>query len=236
MNSKEKYPREEVDSSWTPILLPLIEHPRFQFIKDELSKGNYCPNQSLIFKCFKECSFSNLQVVFLGQDPYPQKDIATGLAFANKKETLFKDISPSLKIITEELEETYNIDFPYIDVLCDISLVSWTKQGVLLLNSALTVATGKPKSHQDIWHYFIVGILNEISKRRTGIIYVLLGKQAQTFKRNIYEPNNWILEYPHPAADTYNNERRFRGCRVFKEIDTITMALNNTKIKWYETN
>ena len=172
-----------------------------------------CPHYIDVFKAFKLCDYNNLSVVMLGMDPYPQKDVATGLAFANKD----KVESPSLKVIQDTLG--YNIN---------PTLESWARQGVLLLNSALTVEMNKVGSHIMMWKPFISSFLKGLGEWQTGIIYVLLGKQAQTFKPYIGRFND-IIECNHPSYYARTGESM---PNIFNEINKLTISKNNYKIKW----
>jgi len=220
--------KKQLDEKWIPILTPLIEDSRFETILSTIvsSKG-FEPNIANLFKAFKACPYDDLKVVILGQDPYPQQNVATGLAFG-----YVGDKTPaSLQIILEELSENieeYN-EWLFLDKQ---SLEHWANQGVLLLNSALSVELNLPGSHQKVWKYFIEGLLRELSIKNTAIVYVLLGKVAQSFEPFIRQNTNYILKAAHPAADTYRNERIFRGSKIFNKIDNIVHSLYGHKINW----
>lgn len=154
-----------------------------------------CPEFKNVFRAFELCPYRDLKVIFLGQDPYPQKGVATGLAFANSKETLDENLSPSLNILKES---AINYEVPHFCCNFDPSLESWASQGVLLLNSALTVEQNKVGSHTMIWRKFISQLLIKLSEYNTGLIYVLFGKQAQTFSPYIGRFNT-VIKVEHPA-------------------------------------
>lgn len=180
--------------------------------------NSVCPKYEDIFKAFKLCDYDNLKVVMLGQDPYPQKDVATGIMFGNNKYPM----SPSLEVIFESLGSPQGFD---------ITLESWEKQGVLMLNSALTTEVGKPGSHSLIWRLFTESFLRNLSKHETGIIYVLWGGNAQSFKSCI-GPFNQILEEKHPAW--YSRQGIEMPNRIFKEINSLLYSKYGETIKWYE--
>ncbi|MGN0144149.1 MAG: uracil-DNA glycosylase [Clostridium sp.] len=186
------------------------------------------PEYQDIFKVFTLCPYDKCRVIFIGMDPYPQKNIATGIAFGNKVNTLDKNLSPSLQVIKNSIIDLYdtvnNINF-------DPTLESWAKQGVLLLNSALTVEINKPGSHIMLWRSFIASLLTNISLYNTGIIYVLFGKAAQTFIPYIGK-NNTIIKECHPSY--YHRLGINMPYRVFSEVNNILTNINNDKIKWYE--
>lgn len=139
-------------------------------------KYTILPSKDKAFKAFTLCPYNELKVVMFGYDPYPQKDVATGILFGNKMDT--ETLSPSLQVIKDSLLED-SISYP---VKFDPTLESWAKQGVLMLNSALTVEAYKTGSHTMLWRPFISKLLQNLSSYCPGIIYVLFGEQAKTFR------------------------------------------------------
>lgn len=219
--------KHQIDSGWIPILEPLIESPRFvEILKVLSSSKGFEPDISKLFKAFKACPYSELKVVMLGQDPYPQPGVATGLAFGNEGE----GISPSLQIIIDELQSVKDFnEWLFFDKL---SLEHWANQGILLLNSALTVEHNKPGSHQELWKYFIEDLLKSLNQINCGIIYVLMGKVAQSFEPLINTKSNHVIKVAHPAADTYNNKRLFRGSNIFNNINSIIHDIHGQNINF----
>lgn len=197
-------------------------------LEREYSHKMITPPKNLVFRAFNACPYNDLKVVMIGQDPYPQKDVATGLLFAN---SLIdgKVESPSLQMI-KEVAIDYTI--PYGRVVFDHSLESWAKQGCLLLNAALTVEVNHPGSHTMLWRPFMTGLLERLSETDTGIIYVLFGKTAQTFIPYINVRHNYVLSYEHPAYAVRCN-REFK-CNAFLEINSILKRNNDTEIAWYQ--
>ena len=186
------------------------------------------PSDDKVFKAFSSCDYDNLKVVMIGQDPYPQPGVATGLLFANGLDT--KVVSPSLEIIRESA-----IDYtkPHKeDIFFDITLESWAKQGVLLLNSALTVEENKPNSHTMLWREFMVTFIEHLSMTNTGLIFVLFGSTASTFEPYINKTQNYVFKYNHPAY--YARLEQKADYDVFKKINEILKTNNNTIINWYE--
>ena len=123
--------------------------------------------------------------------PYPQKEVATGVLFGNKEGTT--ELSPSLSVIRNACIKEE--DFAKFDV----TLESWAKQGILLLNSALTCEMNNPRSHTMLWRPFISKFLAKLSNSEPGLVYVLFGDQAKTFKPYINTNVNSIIEVRHPA-------------------------------------
>lgn len=193
-----------------------------------------------IFKAFHLCPYKDLRVVIIGQDPYPQKGYATGLAFANPKD--IPVLSPSLELIMERIykdfyqqtelgiSEIHSMeDFrPFFD----ITLEKWAKQGVLLLNSYLTVKEGQIGSHSSIWYPFMKDFLYNLSMDTCGLIFVLFGENARQFKPFILggSKSHYIFSYKHPAYCARNNMPL--ECDAFVRINEILHKNNNLKINW----
>ena len=195
----------------------------------EYKRKPICPAQSDVFKAFKVCPYDKLKVVMLGQDPYPQKGVATGILFGNKEGTKDKDLSPSLQIVKEA---AINFEIPHNCIIFDTTLESWAKQGILMINSALTVEMNKIGSHVMLWRPFIASLLKNLSDNETGIIYVLFGKQAQTFKPYINKQLNTVLEENHPAYFARTGEAMPHT--VFEQISKLTKGIYGIPITWYQ--
>lgn len=195
----------------------------------EYKRKPICPAQNNVFKAFEVCPYDKLKVVMLGQDPYPQKGVATGILFGNKEGTRDKDLSPSLQIIKEA---AINFEIPHNCIIFDPTLESWAKQGILMINSALTVEMNKIGSHVMLWRPFIASLLKKLSENETGIIYVLFGKQAQTFKPYINKQFNTVLEENHPAYFARTGETMPHT--VFEQISKLTKGMYGMPITWYQ--
>ena len=192
-------------------------------------KGEICPRKEDVFKAFKLCSCKDCKAVFLGQDPYPQKGVATGILFGNSADTKEVDLSPSLKVIKDaaiDLTRPHNYPIEF-----DNTLESWAKQGILMINSALTVEMNKIGSHTNLWRPFISKFLSALSNRQTGIVYVLFGQQAQTFLPYISKANNHIIKENHPAF--YARTGRAMPSDVFTEVNKYLKGQYNQQIVWY---
>ena len=215
---------EEYFGSWSDIV-DLKEADRLIKI---LSKQQCCPLVKDVFRAFHLCSFLNLRVVILGQDPYPQKGVATGIAFANSPDTPEDSYSPSLSVLRESV---INFTVPHRTVIFDPSLEKWEAQGVLLLNSALSCELGKPGSHALLWRPFMKSFLTKLSQSSSAIVYVLMGSQAQSFEPYI-AGNNYIIRCKHPAYYARVEERM--PSDVWKQVNSILININGFGIKWYE--
>lgn len=187
------------------------------------------PNSMDWFKAFELCPYKELKVVMLGQDPYPQKDVATGILFGNKKDVSEDNLSPSLKIVKEAC---INYEVPHNLIIFDQTLESWAKQGILMINSALTVEINKVGSHTMLWRPFISKLLKNLSDNNTAIVYVLFGRQAQTFKPYINGKFNHIIEVEHPAYFARTNTKMPN--ELFININNLVKEIYGLPIEWYQ--
>jgi uracil-DNA glycosylase len=186
-------------------------------LRKEYKIHSVMPDSHQIFKAF-ECT-KDCNVIICGQDVYPQKSIATGIAFGN--EVRDNKISPSLSKLLEPLS---------IDKSFDYTLESWCRQGVLMLNSALTVIQDKPNSHQLLWRPFITTFLKNYSTYNQKVVYVLLGKNAQTLKSYIQYSGN-IIECNHPSYLVRND---IPMPNIYQQINNSLLQLNKPVIRWYD--
>ena len=186
-----------------------------------------CPDIPDIFRAFELCPYNNLKIVMLGQDPYPQKGVATGVLFGNRAD--IKELSPSLNIIKEA---AINFEVPHYCINFDPTLESWAKQGILMINSALTVEMNKIGSHVMIWRNFISCLLKHLSQRETGLIYVLFGKQAQTFEPYINKQFNTIINMEHPAYFARTHTKM--PYKLFIDLSKMTEEKYGVPIEWYK--
>lgn len=194
-----------------------------------------CPISKDVFKAFEACPYSNLKVVVIGQDCYPDIrngiPVATGIAFANRKGTPEQEYSPSLNVLMESF-----IDFsvPHSFITFDPSLEEISSQGVLLINTALTCEVNKPGSHMLLWKPFIKQLLANLSSHNTGIVYVLLGSEAQSLKDYIDGRYNYILCDKHPAYYARKNMPMPPG--IWKTVNDIIKSINGKEeqIKWFK--
>lgn len=203
----------EVENILVPILDTLEEEKK------------YYPEDQNIFRAFYITPFDNIKVVILGQDPY-HNGSATGLCFEVK---LGNQLNPSLQNIYKELESEgfYPVK--------DGNLESWAKQGVFLLNTALTVEESQPESHLDLWCDFSKKIINKLSEKET-IVWILLGKKASEWKPYITNKNHIILEATHPspfsALKSSSSQQAFIGSNIFKNVNKELYKKGLDKIVW----
>lgn len=188
-----------------------------------------CPEQCDIFKAFRLCPYNSLKAVFVGQDPYPQKGVATGILFGNRAEVEESELSPSLNIVKEA---AINFGVPHYCITFDQTLESWARQGILMINSALTVEMNKVGSHTMMWRPFISKLLRNISENNLAGVYVLFGKQAQTFKPYINSKSNFIIEVEHPAYFARNGTKMPH--QLFADVSNKVKEIYGVPIDWYQ--
>ena len=153
---------------------------------------------------------------------------ATGIAFANASETLEKDYSPSLQII---MESVIDFSIPHKSIIFDPTFEHWERQGVLMLNSALSCTRGKPGSHSLMWRPFIRNLLTNLSGSTAGIVYLLMGSAAQSFEQYINHTSNHVIRCEHPSYCARTGKPL--SSEIWKEINAILVNQNGNGIQWY---
>lgn len=192
------------------------------FLDDEYEKYNIYPKRNEIFKALKMTDFDDVKVVIIGQDPYHQPNQAHGLAFSVPDGVKFP---PSLINIYKELVNDLGIPFPKTG-----NLSRWAQQGVLLLNTVLTVREGRPQSHRDKgWEIFTDQIINILNQKTKPIIYLLWGNDAKA-KSKLIAKHHYILTAAHPSP--LSAHRGFFGCRHFSKANNILRHLQLPIIDW----
>lgn len=188
-------------------------------------KEMICPNKEDIFKAFYLCPYDKLRTVIIGQDPYPQRNVAIGILFANKQEVKENNLSPSLKIIKESVLNFEKIKEGYI---FENDLQNWAKQGLLLINSALTVKMNEPSSHFLLWYDFMKKFIHNLSIEKPNLSYILFGNQAKVLKSYIVNSKE-IREDIHPAS--YARNKQHLGTEW---LQVIERSGDGDKFEWYE--
>ena len=201
-------------------------YEKYSIIEEKRKTQEILPyenSESGIYHALKITPFDKVKVLIIGQDPYPQKGVATGLAFANSSDTPEESYSPSLGILRESV-----IDFtiPHRTINFAPDLEKWEEQGVLLLNSALSCQLGKPESHALMWRPFISSF--------SGIVYVLMGSQAQSFEHCINANNNYIIHCRHPSWYARTHQRM--PSDIWRQVNEIMVNLYDEKINWFDEN
>ena len=193
-----------------------------------VNKETLCPNIKDVFKAFKLCPYNKCRVIFVGQDPYPQRGVAQGVLFGNSSDTPENKLSSSLQIIKESV---INFEIPHNLITFDPTLESWAKQGILMINSALTTEVGKIGVHMMKWRPFMIAFLKQMSMINPGIIYVLFGSQAQILEPYISK-NNYVLKIEHPAYFARINKKM--PYHIWKDINKILYDLYGERIEWFK--
>ena len=193
-----------------------------------INQSTLCPSIKDVFKAFKLCPYNNCRVVFIGQDPYPQRGVAQGVLFGNSSDTPENKLSPSLQVIKESV---INFEIPHNLITFDPTLESWAKQGILMINSALTTEVGKIGVHMMKWRPFMIAFLKQMSMINPGIIYVLFGSQAQILEPYISK-NNYVLKIEHPAYFARTNKKM--PYYIWKDINKILYYLYGERIEWFK--
>lgn len=191
-----------------------------------------CPSLKDVFKAFKLCPLHKVRCVIMGQDPYCNyidgHPVATGVAFANAKDFGEKSYSPSLEILMESV-----IDFsvPHNKIIFDPSLEEWEKQGVLMLNTALSCIKGKTGCHTLLWRPFITSLMTHMSECMPGVVYMLMGSQAQTL-RGYINSNQHVLTCRHPSS--YSRTHTKMPSELWSKANSILTGMNGYGITWYD--
>jgi len=217
-----------LDKSWLSVLEKEFTKPYMiglkSFLQDEKKAGQliYPPADS-IFRALNITPFDHVKVIILGQDPFHGAGQAHGLSFSVPKGV---PIPPSLKNIYKELIEDVNIRQPMSG-----DLTSWAKQGVLLLNSTLTVRAGHAGSHQKKgWEQFTNTIISKLSTDRQGLVFLLWGAYARAKKELIDQSVHFILESAHPSP--FSAHTGFLGSKQFSKTNELLLLMNKTPIDW----
>lgn len=200
----------DIHQSWKEVLKIEFEKEYFkaltEFIRSEYSTGQVFPPGKLIFNAFNKTSFNLVKVIILGQDPYHTPGVANGLAFSANPD---QKVPPSLRNIYKELESDLGI--PASD---NPDLTKWAKQGVLLLNSTLTVKKSQAGSHQKKgWEVFTDSVIQILNDKKENLVFILWGKYAQDKGSRIDESKHLVLKSPHPSP--FSADRGFFGSRPF---------------------
>ena len=218
---------------WYKVLEEYISSKAFTKLASTITalrhKRTIYPPRELIFRAFKETPYTKVKVILLAQNPYHNGSM-DGLAFSNN---LTDEISPSLKIILQEIDNEYpewkeEINYGRLDRQ---DLHRWAKQGVLLLNTALTIEKGNLGSHLELWAEFTTFVLKKLNEKNE-IIWILLGKEAQKYAKFATNKTHSILTASHPAAEIYNKNAGFFGSTIFKETNTELELRHMTIIQW----
>ena len=217
----------KLEKSWNTYLSAELEKDYMISLKDflKLERQDYLvyPKEKELFNAFHKTPFNKLKIVLLGQDPYHGEGQAHGLSFSVPKEV---NTPPSLMNIFKEIENDLNIKNQGKG-----DLTKWAEQGVLLLNSILTVRKDMAGSHQNKGgEQFTDKVISTISSKKEGVIFLLWGNFAQNKQKLIDKSKHHILMSSHPSP--LSSYRGFIGCKHFSECNKILKKENKTEINW----
>ena len=218
----------KIEASWKEILSDEFKKPCFrqitEHIKTEKEQGKVIyPPGSLLFNAFEQTPFHHVKVVLLGQDPYHGPRQAMGLSFSVPDGV---PKPPSLINIFKELYDDTGTPMPKTG-----DLTKWARQGVMLLNASLTVRAGEPNSHSRIgWHQFTNTVIEKISQRKNGVVFLLWGKFAQEKAELIDGKRHHLLKAAHPSP--FAADKGFFGCRHFSKTNEFLVKQGLDPIDW----
>lgn len=220
-----------ISNDWLEPLRPEFSKPYYKElyakVKEEYAKHLVFPPSNEIFSAFELTPLADVKVVILGQDPYHNVGQAHGLCFSVKPDVA---IPPSLVNIYKELESDLGCYVPNNGYL-----VKWAKQGVLLLNTVLTVQAHRANSHRGIgWEEFTNAAISVLNEQDRPIVYILWGAPAQTKKKMLSNPKHLILEAPHPSP--LSAYRGFFGSKPFSKTNAFLEANGLVPIDWQIEN
>lgn len=216
-----------IGNDWDDILKDEWQKPYYrqlrEFLKKEYSSRRIYPDMHDIFNALKYTSFENTRVVILGQDPYHGAGQAHGLCFSVKKGV---EPPPSLKNIFTELHDDIGLPVPSHG-----ELTSWAKQGVLLLNTVLTVRENCANSHKGMgWEIFTDRVISELNKKQRPVVFLLWGSPARKKAEIITNPLHYKLTAVHPSP--LSAYRGFFGCRHFSRANELLRQSGQQPIDW----
>ena len=217
----------KIADSWKNILQPEFDKSYFKdlesFVDDEYNNHVCFPKKADVFAAFDFCSFNDLKVVIIGQDPYHGLNQANGLCFSVQDEIPHP---PSLKNIFKEVSSDLKKEIPLSG-----NLEKWAKQGVLLLNATLTVRTHKAGSHQKKgWEIFTDNVIKQISEEKENVVFLLWGKFAESKSALINKEKHKIFTAPHPSP--LGAWRGWFGSKHFSKTNSFLKSIGKTEIDW----
>ena len=219
-----------IDNDWLPVLKEEFGKPYYKelyrFLKEEYTTRVIYPPSNDIFNALHYTPYEKVKVVILGQDPYHNVNQAHGLCFSVKKEIEEKDIPPSLKNIYKELHDELGLYIPN-----NGCLEKWARQGVLLLNTVLTVRAHTPMSHRGKgWEQFTDAIISKVNEIDRPIVFLLWGRPAGEKERMLDNPRHLVLKAAHPSP--LSASRGFFGCGHFKKCNEFLEANGVEGVDW----
>lgn len=215
-----------LEENWAKVLKENIDEnfkkELFSFVNNEYKTKTVFPPKEKIFNALNLVPLNKIKVVIIGQDPYHTLGQADGLAFSCFNGTP----QPSLTNIFKEI----NADLG-LTMSGNTNLQAWAQQGVLLLNTSLTVLQGKPASHSKIgWQTITKEIIKIVNKQNQPIVFMLWGNHAKTFIEDLNNPNHLVLTAPHPSP--FSAYSGFFGCKHFSKCNAFLVENGISPINW----
>lgn len=215
------------DKSWDSVLGEQLQSDYFkellEFLHEEYEQQTIFPERENIFRALNETPYDKVKAVIIGQDPYHGEGQAQGLSFSVQPGV---KLPPSLRNIYMELQDDINCPLPE-----NGSLVKWAKEGVLLLNTVLTVRKGEPASHaKKGWEMFTDEIIKKLDQRHQPIVFILWGKHAQQKKQLINSSKHFIIASAHPSP--FSARKGFFGSKPFSKTNEYLRSQNIKEIDW----
>ncbi|MGM0875158.1 MAG: uracil-DNA glycosylase [Bacillota bacterium] len=216
-----------IENDWSKEIKEQIEQPYFkqltEFLNQEYNEGIIFPKREYIFEALNKTPYHSVKAVILGQDPYHGDGQAQGLSFSVQPNV---KLPPSLRNIFIELQEDIGCQPPQSG-----SLLKWAKEGVLLLNTVLTVRKGEPNSHKGKgWEHLTDEIIKLLNKREQPIVFILWGKHAQEKKQFITSSQHLMIESTHPSP--FSARRGFFGSKPFSKTNNYLKQHKIKEIDW----
>ncbi|MDQ0297672.1 uracil-DNA glycosylase [Salibacterium salarium] len=198
-----------------------------EFLKTEYREHNVYPDMHDIFNALHHTSYQETKAVILGQDPYHGPKQAHGLSFSVQPEV---KMPPSLQNIYKELYEDLGCSVPNHGCL-----TSWSEQGVLLLNTVLTVRAGQANSHRGMgWEHFTNEVINQVNKKSDPVVFILWGRHAQSKEQLITADHHHVIKSPHPSP--FSAHKGFFGSRPFSRTNQYLQEAGRPEINWCISN
>jgi uracil-DNA glycosylase len=231
--------QEMFEPGWYKVLEDHLQSPAFRGIGGTLlnlskRRVEITPRFTDTFRAFRECTWDNLNTVLIGQDPYPGKIdkttyVADGLAFSSRASAKIpKSLSHIFTAIDRDIYggEAYHLGNTF-------DLTRWAKQGILLLNTALSLPIGsRGGAHIQLWSPFITYVLKSINERKDSVAVGLFGSYAKAYKKLFTNDTFAIYDCEHPAAVEYRAIKKWDDEDIFKRIDAFHRSINNININW----
>ena len=216
-------------TTWNEILAEEMQKDYYQelqaFVQKRRAEVRVFPEEKNVFNALELTPFESVKVVILGQDPYHGFGQAHGLSFSVQKGI---PLPPSLRNIYKELQKDIGGELP-----TEGDLSHWAKQGVLLLNTVLTVEEGNANSHKGMgWERLTNRLIESLNGLKHPVIFILWGKPAQDKEKLITNPNHVILKAPHPSP--LSAYRGFFGSKPFSKVNEILIQQGQTPIRWIQ--